>query len=66
MTSEERLEYARNRIETSYKTLQAAKLLFDNGHYNSAINRLYYSVFYAINALLVVNEINPQSHSGAN
>ncbi len=64
MTSEERLEYARNRLETAYKTLQAAKLLLDNGHYNSAINRLYYSVFYAVNALLVVNRINPQSHSG--
>lgn len=65
MTSEERLEYARNRIETAYKTLQAANLLFDNGYYNSAINRLYYSVFYAVNALLVVNGINPQSHSGS-
>lgn len=64
MTGEERHVYAINRIETAYKTLEAAKLLIDYGHNNSAINRLYYSVFYAVNALLVVNGINPQSHSG--
>jgi uncharacterized protein len=55
MTREERLEYSKNRIETVYKTVDAAKLLAENGFWNSAINRLYYAVFYAVNALLVVN-----------
>lgn len=64
MTDVERLEYARTRIGTAYQTLQAARLLFDNGFYNSAINRSYYSVFYAVNALLVIYSINPQSHTG--
>ncbi|HOM86290.1 MAG: HEPN domain-containing protein [Tenuifilaceae bacterium] len=64
MTREERLEYSKNRIETAYKTVDAAKLLAENGFWNSAINRLYYAVFYAVNALLVVKEIYPQSHSG--
>ena len=31
---------------------------------NSAVNRLYYALFYAVNALLVSNEIYSQSHSG--
>jgi uncharacterized protein (UPF0332 family) len=64
MTQEERSEYARNRIETAHKTIDAAKLLAENGFWNSSVNRLYYALFYAVNALLVVNELYPQSHSG--
>lgn len=64
MTREERLEYAAYRIETAYNTVEAAKLLAENGFWNSSINRLYYALFYAVNALLVANEIYPQSHSG--
>ena len=56
MTQEERSEYARNRIETAHKTIDAAKLLAENGFWNSSVNRLYYALFYAVNALLVVNQ----------
>jgi len=38
--------------------------LAENGFWNSAVNRLYYALFYAVNAVLVVNEVYPQSHSG--
>lgn len=64
MTREERIEYSKLRIETAYKTYQAAKVLSQNGFWNSAINRLYYAVFYAVNALLASNEVYTQSHSG--
>jgi uncharacterized protein (UPF0332 family) len=64
MTPEERLEYSKLRIETAYKTLQAANVLAQNGFWNSAVNRLYYAIFYAVNALLVFNEIYTYSHSG--
>jgi uncharacterized protein len=37
--------------------------LADNGFWNSAVNRLYYAVFYAVNALLVLNQIQTKSHS---
>lgn len=57
--------YVKNRIETAYKTLEAAKVLVENGFWNSAVNRLYYSVFYVVNAILVKHEIITQSHSGA-
>ncbi|MCB2197504.1 MAG: HEPN domain-containing protein [Bacteroidetes bacterium] len=60
----DRNEYVKNRIETAYKTFKAAKVLSENGFWNSAVNRLYYSVFYAVNAILVQNEIIAQSHSG--
>lgn len=64
MTPDERKQYVQYRIETAFKTYNAAKVLYENGFYNSAINRLYYSLFYAINALLVKNEIYVQTHFG--
>jgi len=50
-------EYVKYRIEKAYKTYDAAKVLADNGFWNSSINRLYYSLFFAVNALLVLNDI---------
>lgn len=60
----DRNEYIKNRIDTAYKTFEAVKVLAENGFWNSAVNRLYYSVFYIVNAILVKNEIITQSHSG--
>lgn len=63
MTFEERKEYVKYRIESAHKTFEAAKVLAENGFWNSVVNRLYYSVFYTVNALLVMNEIHTKSHS---
>lgn len=63
MNQNERKEYVRFRIESSRKTFEAAKVLAQNGFWNSAVNRLYYAVFYAVNALLVLNKIQTKSHS---
>ena len=63
MNIEERNEYVKYRIETAKKTFDAAKLLAKNDYWNSVVNRFYYSVFYAVNALLVMNEIQTKSHS---
>ena len=65
MKNKEKTEYVRYRIETAYKTLEAAKILAENGFWNSAVNRLYYSLFYAVNAILVLNDIQVKSHSSA-
>jgi uncharacterized protein len=64
MNPDERNNYIVHRIETAYKTVDAAKLLSENGFWNSAVNRLYYALFYAVNALLVSHEIFSQSHAG--
>ena len=64
MTREERAAYAKLRIESANNTFQAARILAQNGFWNSAVNRLYYSVFYAVNALLVCEEVYTQTHSG--
>ncbi len=63
MNRDERTEYVKYRVETAYKTYEAAKVLADNGFWNSSVNRLYYALFYAVNALLVLNEIPTKSHS---
>ncbi len=63
MTNEERNEYVKYRIESAHETFNAAKVLAENGFWNSAVNRLYYALFYAVNALLVLNNIQTKSHS---
>ncbi|MFW5851573.1 MAG: HEPN domain-containing protein [Bacteroidota bacterium] len=65
MNNKERIEYVKYRIESSRQTYDAAKVLYDNGFWNSAINRLYYALFYSINALLVLNNIQTKSHSAS-
>lgn len=57
MKASDRDAYINNRIETAYKTFEAAKVLAENGFWNSSVNRLYYSVFYIVNAILVKNGI---------
>jgi len=57
MNIDDRSEYVKYRIKSAFNSFDAAKLLADNGFWNSSVNRLYYSVFYAVNALLVHNEI---------
>jgi uncharacterized protein len=61
--TEDRTEYAKYRIESAHKTFQAAKVLAENEFWNSAVNRLYYAVFYAVNALLVLHNVQTKSHS---
>jgi len=53
------------RLSRAKETYEDAKLLADNGRWNSVINRLYYSAYYAVTALLLLNEINATTHNGA-
>lgn len=39
-------------IENAHEMLKAARVMVDNDFYTSAINRAYYAIFYAANALL--------------
>ena len=52
------------RIQRAKETYQDAIFLFEKGSLNSCVNRLYYSAFYAIIALLLANEIEVKSHNG--
>ena len=64
MNTDDKQEYVKYRIDSAFNTYNAAKILAENGFWNSAVNRLYYAVFYAVNALLVQNEIHAGSHAG--
>ena len=44
--------------------LEASRILPENDFYTSAINRAYYAVFYAANALLVTKGLSQGKHSG--
>jgi len=63
MSSDAKAEFIKYRIQTAYNTYDAAKVLADNGFWNSTVNRLYYALFYAVNALLISNNITTKSHS---
>ncbi len=57
-------DYILYRINKSLETFIDAKLLCDNERWNSAINRLYYSSFYLVSALIHSRGIKAESHSG--
>ncbi|HLP75126.1 MAG TPA: HEPN domain-containing protein [Bacteroidales bacterium] len=59
-----RQDYIDYRIKSSKEAFESAELLANNGHWNAAINRLYYSCFYVVSALLYKNNINAKKHSG--
>ena len=57
-------DYINYRISKSKETFRDAQLLYENGRCNSAVNRLYYSTYYLVSALLSTKGINATSHSG--
>ena len=51
-------------IARSEETFQEAKILAEAAYWNACVNRLYYSCFYAITALLVRDGLSTSKHSG--
>jgi len=51
-------------IENAEEALSVAQLNLDNDFYAAAINRAYYAVFYAANALLATLKLARSKHSG--
>ncbi len=57
-------DYIKYRINKSEETFQDALLLATNERWNSCVNRLYYSTYYLIIALLYKNNIKAETHNG--
>lgn len=57
-------DYIKYRLQKSAQSIKEVKLLMENGLNDTAMSRLYYAAFYAINALLAINGFNPKTHSG--
>lgn len=60
--SDETRDLAAYRLERAREALLEAALLFDAGHLNVYVNRLYYACFYAVTALLVTRGISTSKH----
>lgn len=52
------------RIERAHKTLEEVNVLLENGLLSTAVNRLYYAVYYAAIALMVKDGFTPNTHAG--
>ena len=61
MTDEEKtlISY---RMGRAHEAIDEAKTLFDAGHVNSYVNRLYYACFYAVSALLLTKNLSTSKH----
>ncbi len=55
----------RYRMERSKEALSAAELMYEEDHFNDAVNRLYYFCFYAVIALLATEGLQPSKHTAA-
>lgn len=61
-TKEDLIKY---RLLRAKDTFEDAQILADRQKWNSTINRLYYSAYYAVMALLLFSDLTPSTHNGA-
>lgn len=52
------------RISRSKETISEVQELIKLKYYNTAVNRIYYACFYAVNALLLKNDLKAKTHDG--
>ena len=57
-------DYIEYRLLKASEALEAAKLLAENNSWNACVNRLYYTCYYAVSALLLKNGTSAQTHTG--
>ncbi|MDZ4807581.1 MAG: HEPN domain-containing protein [Bacteroidota bacterium] len=57
-------DYINYKLKKAGQAIKEARLLIENGMADTALSRMYYASFYAVNALLVSNDYNPKTHSG--
>ena len=57
-------DYIQYKLHKAAQSVKEAKLLMENGLNDTAVSRLYYAAFYAVNALLASKGFNPKTHSG--
>lgn len=52
------------RLQRAFETLEEADYNAKGGYFNAAVNRLYYSCYYAASALMLANDLDASSHKG--
>ena len=58
-------EYIKYRFKRAEESFEDALIMIKNKRWNTAINRLYYSCFYAVIALLLKSDFVTRTHDGA-
>ncbi len=64
MNEDHRNDIIKYRIERSKETYREAILMNRENHWNACANRLYYSCFYAVTALLQKHDMTSGKHTG--
>lgn len=62
MLDNRREDLSRYRMDTAEETMDAAKICMDGKHYKDAVNRSYYAAFYAVKAVLALEEKDFKRH----
>lgn len=66
MTEKENIQFLVNaRLLQASNAFNAGQLLRQRSFYPDAINRFYYSMFYAVLALLITKQLGTSKHQGA-
>ncbi|MCX8124193.1 MAG: HEPN domain-containing protein [Spirochaetes bacterium] len=63
LTPQERNTIVKYRLKRSEETWKEAKFLFENNMLAASVNRIYYSMFYAVNALAIENGFQTGKHT---
>lgn len=64
MTIDNLEDYIKYRFIRAEESLDDAYILAQNNKWNTVANRLYYSCFYAVSALLLKHNIETKTHDG--
>lgn len=66
MREKELIQQSKMEMATALQLIEVAKMNLQYDFYNSAVNRLYYACFHAVNAILLsLGQTNYKSHEGA-
>ena len=65
MTEDNKKKNIDEELARAAECIREADLLFENALYAGAVSRLYYYVFHAVRALLLVKSLEPKTHEGA-
>ena len=57
-------DYIAYRIQKAKDTIREVEIHIQNEFWNTAITRMYYACFYAVNALMIKHNIEATSHAG--
>lgn len=64
MQAEDKKALSKIRLERAEECLKEAQNLYDTESYKGAANRLYYSIFHAMRAVLALDGVDMKHHSG--